>query len=180
MLQLQSAFGILALLAIAWGLGENRRAVSLRQMAVGLAVTVVTALVLIKAAAGCKGVRQHQRCRQHHFGGPPALRPAPPSCSVISAAAPCPSISRRRVLIHPGISGVPIILVMSVLTTLLFYWRILPPIVRGMAWFLERTLGVGGPRSVCRRPPISFSAWSRRPLFIRPYLAQLTRSELFW
>jgi CNT family concentrative nucleoside transporter len=32
---------------------------------------------------------------------------------------------------------------MSVLTTLLFYY-ILPPVVRGFAWLLERTLGVGG------------------------------------
>jgi len=48
MLQLQSAFGVLALLAIAWGLGENRRAVSLRQAAIGLAVTVATAVVLLK------------------------------------------------------------------------------------------------------------------------------------
>ena len=37
MLQLQSAFGMLALLAIAWAFGENRRAVSLRQAAIGLA-----------------------------------------------------------------------------------------------------------------------------------------------
>ena len=48
MLQLQSGFGVLALLAIAWALSENRRAVSLRQMAVGLAATVITALVLLK------------------------------------------------------------------------------------------------------------------------------------
>ena len=48
MQQLQSTIGILALLAIAWVLGENRRAVSLRQAAVGLAVTLTTALVLIK------------------------------------------------------------------------------------------------------------------------------------
>ena len=47
MLQLQSAFGVLALLAIAWALSENRRAVSLRQTTIGLAVTVVTALVLL-------------------------------------------------------------------------------------------------------------------------------------
>ena len=43
MLQLQSAFGVLALLALAWAFGENRRAVSVRQMAIGLAVTVATA-----------------------------------------------------------------------------------------------------------------------------------------
>src|SRR5258708_32688194 len=48
MLQLQSAFGVLALLAVPWVLGENRHAVSLRQTAIGLAVTLVTALVLIK------------------------------------------------------------------------------------------------------------------------------------
>ena len=48
MLQLQSAFGIVALLALAWAFGENRRAVSLRQTAIGLAVTVATAVVLIK------------------------------------------------------------------------------------------------------------------------------------
>ena len=48
MLQLQSAFGVLALLAIAWAISENRGAVSLKQAAVGLAVTFLTALALIK------------------------------------------------------------------------------------------------------------------------------------
>ena len=48
MLQLQSAFGIVALLAIAWALSENRRAVSLKQAAIGLLVTLATAVILIK------------------------------------------------------------------------------------------------------------------------------------
>src|SRR3954469_10869860 len=48
MLRLQSAFGVVALLAIAWALGENRRAVSLRQAAIGLVATFVTAIVLLK------------------------------------------------------------------------------------------------------------------------------------
>ena len=48
MLQLQSAFGIVALLAIAWAFGENRRAVSLKQAAIGLVVTLFTAVILIK------------------------------------------------------------------------------------------------------------------------------------
>ena len=57
--------------------------------------------------------------------------------------------------------ALPIVLVMSVLTTLLFYWRILPPIVRGFAWALERTLGVGGAVGLSTAANI-FSAWSRR------------------
>jgi hypothetical protein len=40
MLELQSAFGIVALPAIAWVFGENRRAVSLKQAAIGLVVTL--------------------------------------------------------------------------------------------------------------------------------------------
>jgi concentrative nucleoside transporter, CNT family len=67
---------------------------------------------------------------------------------------------------------------MSVLTTLLFYWRVLPPIVRGMAWLLERTLGVGGAVGLSTAANI-FLGMVEAPLFIRPYLAQLTRGELF-
>ena len=72
----------------------------------------------------------------------------------------------------------PLVLVMSVLTTLLFYWRILPPIVRGFSWSLERTLGVGGAVGLSTAANI-FLGMVEAPLFIRPYLASLTRSELF-
>src|SRR5260370_4473823 len=48
MLQLQSAFGVFALLAITGAFGENRRAVSLRQAAVGLPPTLLTAVALIE------------------------------------------------------------------------------------------------------------------------------------
>src|SRR5213079_391934 len=74
--------------------------------------------------------------------------------------------------------ALPIVLVMSVLTTLLFYWRILPPVVRGMAWLLERTLGVGGAVGLSTAANI-FVGMVEAPLFIRPYLAKLTRGELF-
>ena len=74
--------------------------------------------------------------------------------------------------------ALPVVLIMSVLTTLLFYWRILPPVVRGMAWLLERTLGVGGAVGLSTAANI-FLGMVEAPLFIRPYLAQLTRSELF-
>src|SRR5205814_691158 len=142
MLQLQSAFGVLALLAIAWSLGENRRAVSLRQMAVGLAVTIITALVLLKLPPVAKA-----------FG---AVNDA---VNTIAAATRAGTSfvfgylgggALPYDLKAPGadcilaFQALPIVLVMSVQTTLLFYWRILPPVVRGMAWLLERTLAVDG------------------------------------
>ncbi len=176
MLQLQSAFGVLALLAIAWALGENRRAVSLRQTAIGLAVTLVTALVLIKLPLVARA-----------FG---AINDAVNTISAASRAGTSFVFGYLGGgalpfdLKSPGadfilaFQALPIILVMSVLTTLLFYWRILPPIVRGMAWVLERTLGVGGAVGLSTAANI-FLGMVEAPLFIRPYLAQLTRSELF-
>ena len=176
MLQVQSAFGVLALLALAWALGENRRAVSVRQTAIGLAVTVITALVLIKLPPVAKA-----------FG---AINDA---VSTIAAASRAGTSfvfgylgggSLPFDLKQPGadfilaFQALPIILVMSVLTTLLFYWRVLPPIVRGMAWLLERTLGVGGAVGLSTAANI-FLGMVEAPLFIRPYLAQLSRSELF-
>src|SRR5262249_39341195 len=67
---------------------------------------------------------------------------------------------------------------MSVLTTLLLHWRILPPLVHGFSWLLERTLKVGGAVGLSTAANI-FLGMVEAPLFIRPYLASLTRSELF-
>ena len=74
--------------------------------------------------------------------------------------------------------ALPIVLLMSVLTTLLFYWRVLPPVVRGFSWALERTMGVGGAVGLSTAANI-FVGHVEAPLFIRPYLAQLSRGELF-
>src|SRR5262249_48883330 len=74
--------------------------------------------------------------------------------------------------------ALPVVLIMSVLTTLLFHWRILPPIVRGFAVALERTLGVGGAVGLSTAANI-FVGMVEAPLFIRPYLSKLSRGELF-
>lgn len=176
MLQLQSAFGVVALLAIAWICSENRRAVSPRQAAIGLAVTLATAIVLLKLPIVARA-----------FG---AINDA---VGAISAASRAGSsfvfgyIGGGTLpfdLKVPGadfilaFQALPIVLVMSVLTTILFYWRILPPIVRGMAWLLERTLGVGGAVGLSTAANI-FLGMVEAPLFIRPYLKQLSRAELF-
>src|SRR5882672_2270800 len=176
MLQLQSAFGVLALLGIAWALSENRRAVSLRQAAIGLAVTFLTAVALTKLPIVA-----------HAFG---VINDAVGAISAASRAGTSFVFGYLGGgalpfdLKAPGadfilaFQALPIVLVMSVLTTLLFYWRILPPVVRGMAWVLERTLGVGGAVGLSTAANI-FLGMVEAPLFIRPYLAQLTRSELF-
>lgn len=176
MLQLQSAFGVIALLGIAWALGENRSKVSLRQAAIGLALTIVAAVILLKLPVVTR-----------------AFSSINDAVSTIAAASRAGTSfvfgylgggALPFDLKNPGadfvlaLQALPVVLVISVLTSLLFYWRILPPIVRGMAWLLERTLGIGGAVGLSTAANI-FLGMVEAPLFIRPYLAQLTRSELF-
>jgi CNT family concentrative nucleoside transporter len=174
--QLQSAFGIIALLALAWAFGENRRAVSLKQAAIGLVVTFITAVILIKLPFVA-----------HAFG---AINDAIGAIAAASRAGTSfvfgylgggdlPfDVTKPGADFVLAFQALPIVLLMSVLTTLLFYWRVLPPIVRGMAWLLERTLGVGGAVGLSTAANI-FLGMVEAPLFVRPYLAQMTRSELF-
>jgi CNT family concentrative nucleoside transporter len=176
MLQLQSGFGIFALLMLAWAFGEHRERVSLRKAAIGLVATLVTAALMLKLPGAA-----------HSFG---AINDA---VGVIAAATRAGTSFAFGYLgggqapfdiKAPGadfilaFQALPVVLVMSVLTTLLFYWKILPPIVHGMAWILERTLGVSGAVGLSTAANV-FLGMVEAPLFIRPYLSQLTRSELF-
>jgi concentrative nucleoside transporter, CNT family len=176
MANLQSLGGMFALVAIAWVISENPRAVSWRQAALGLVVTFITALVLLKLPAvahvfsvvndAVGAIANASRAGTSFVFGYLGGGPLPFELKVPGA---------EFVL---ALQALPIMLVMSVLTTLLFHWRILPPIVRGFSWLLERTLKIGGAVGLSTAANI-FLGMVEAPLFIRPYLATLTRSELF-
>jgi CNT family concentrative nucleoside transporter len=173
---LQSALGIVALLAFAWLVSEHRRAVSWRRAGIGLAVTFALAVIFLKippvraafAAANdaVEAIAAATRAGTTFVFGYLGGGPLPFELKFSGA---------EFVL---AFQALPIVLVVSVLTTLLFYWGILPPIVRGFSWALERTMGVGGAVGLSTAANI-FVGMVEAPLFIRPYLVKLTRSELF-
>jgi concentrative nucleoside transporter, CNT family len=176
MLQLQSALGIVAVIVFAWAISENRRAVSWRRAGIGVAVTIVLAVLFLKV--------------------PPVTAAFGSANHVIDAIAAASRAGTSFVfgyvgggalpfeLKFPGnefvlaFNALPIVLLMSVLTTLLFYWGILPPVIRGFAFALRRTMGVGGAVGLSTAANI-FVGHVEAPLFIRPYLAKLSRGELF-
>jgi len=176
MQNLQSALGVIALIAFAWAISENRRVVSPRRVATDLAITLVLAVLFLKV--------------------PPITAALGSANHVIDAIAEASRAGTAFVfgyigggplpfeLKFPGnefvlaFNALPIVLVMSVLTTLLFYWGILPPIVKGFAYVLNRTMVVGGAVGLSTAANI-FVGHVEAPLFSRPYLAQLSRSELF-
>ena len=74
--------------------------------------------------------------------------------------------------------ALPLILLMSVLSKLFYHWGLLQRIVHGFAFALERTLGVGGPVATGAAANI-FVGMVEAPLLIRPYLARMSRADLF-
>lgn len=74
--------------------------------------------------------------------------------------------------------GLPLVLVISALSALLFYWKVLPLVVRGFSRGIEKAMGLGGAEGLGVSANI-FVGMVEAPLFIRPYLSQMTRSELF-
>ena len=74
--------------------------------------------------------------------------------------------------------ALPLLLITSVISALLVYWRILPVIMRTFSLILEKTLGIGGAVGLSVSAN-AFIGMVEAPLLIRPYLSRLTRSELF-
>jgi len=71
-----------------------------------------------------------------------------------------------------------LLLVIGALSALMFHWRILPPLVRGFAWLLHKTLGQGGALGLGAAANV-FVGMTEAPLLIRPYLRDMPRSSLF-
>jgi concentrative nucleoside transporter, CNT family len=176
MRHLQSALGVAAILAFAWLISEDRRAVPWRAVIVGLAATFGLALLMLKVPqveiffafitravdAVAAATKAGTSFVFGYVGGaPPPFDVKIPGAQFIFA-----------------FQALPVVLIMSVLSSLLFYWRIMPPIVRGFSWVLEKTLDVGGAVGLSTAANI-FVGQVEAPLFIRPYLAQLSRSEMF-
>jgi CNT family concentrative nucleoside transporter len=172
----QSALGIVAIVAIAFIVSENRRAVPWRSVIIGLILTFALALLMLKIPQA-----------EIVFGWINRAVEAVAAATKAGTAFVFGYVGGGALPFDPKTPGsdfvlafqaLPVVLVMSVLSSLLFYWRILPPIVRGFSWALERTLDVGGAAGLSTAANI-FVGQVEAPLFIRPYLAKLSRSEMF-
>jgi CNT family concentrative nucleoside transporter len=164
------------LLAIAWAMSERRRAIPWRAVAAGLALLLVLALVFLKIPV-VKGLFMKlndlllvlERATQagtglvfgYLGGGPTPFQVSNESATFVLA-----------------FRALPIVLVMSALSALLFYWRVLPAIVRAISFLLEKAMGVGGVVGLSAAANV-FVGMVEAPLFVKPYLARLSRGELF-
>ncbi len=173
---MRGLLGIAAMLLLAWAISENRWRVPVRVVVAGVLLQFAVALALLKFPPAAKaflllnaGVEVLQTATDagtgfvfgYLGGGPLPFAEARPGASFIFA-----------------FRALPLVLVISALATLLFYWGVLQWIVRVFAWVLRRTVGVGGPLGLGAVVHI-FVGFIEAPLLIRPYLLRLERGEMF-
>ncbi len=172
----QSLVGVVVLTALAWAIGEERRRAAWKTAAAGLAVQFAVALTLLKIEvfqdaflwlnSAVVALQDATRAGTSFVfgyigGGPLPFAESYPGASFVFA-----------------FQALPLILVVSALSALLFHWRVLPVVVRGFAWALRKSMGVGGAAGVAVAANV-FVGMVEAPLLVRPYMARLSRSELF-
>jgi CNT family concentrative nucleoside transporter len=173
---MQALLGIPLLLALAWAISEDRHAIPWRTVAGGIALQWVLAIVLLHSAVARAGIMLLNR-------GMVVLQRATDDGTAFVfgylGGGALPFTEN-----HPGASLVlafkilPLVLVISALSALLTYWGLLQRITSIFAWVLRRALGLSGALSLGAAVHI-FLGMIEAPLLIRPYLARMTRGEIF-
>lgn len=168
--------GFVGLLGLAWLCSEDRRNIQWRTVIAGVALQLALAVLLL--------------------GVPPATHAIFALNDVANALQHATDIGSRFVFgylagpplpfaeSHPGasfilaIQAMPLVLTISALASLLFYWGILQRITGAFAWLLRRVMGIGGALALGAAVHV-FVGMIEAPLLVRPYLTRMQRGELF-
>ena len=175
-MRLQGVLGIIVFLTIAWCISEKRKSVRVATILTGVIVQFAIAAILLyipfvqriflllnnvvlvldsATRAGTSFVFGYVG------GGPPPFMMQDPGSNFILA-----------------FQSLPLVLVIGAISSLLFYWRILPYIVRGLSLMLQKAMNIGGALGLGASATV-FLGMVEAPLVIKPYLKNMTRSELF-
>lgn len=176
MIYLQSSLGLLFFLGLSFLLSEDRRAVPWKKVLAGLGLGLVLVIVLTKLSWVAafflwlnKGVgvldTVTQRASAFIFGylggGEAPFEMTKPQNSFIIAF---------RVL--------PLILIVTVLSNILYYLKILPFLIKLFSRMIQKSFGISGALAFGTSATV-FLGTIESPLIVKPYLSRFSRGELF-
>lgn len=177
----QPLVGAIVILGIAYAYSTNRRAIDVRTVAWGLALQIVFALLVLKTGAG-------QRLFATLGGWINKLLGFAGAGSAFVFGPLGDSTAwgdiMSRVLGSPGASGIliafqvlPTIIFVAALFAILYYFGVMQLVVRFLAVVMHRVMHASGAESLNVAASI-FMGQTEAPLTIRPYLPEMTYSEL--
>ena len=168
--RIMSVFGIFAFIGIAWLMSNNRKRVLWKLVAVGTGIQLVFALFILRTSVG-KAIFSFLNdavtvLLDFTSAGTTFLFSSFVSGQVESAFA------------NTAMSILPPIIFFSSLMTVLYHLGIMQWIVKGMAVFMMKFMGVSGAESLSSVANI-FVGMTEAPLVVKPYVEKMTKSELF-
>ncbi len=179
---LQPMFGAAVILAIAVAFSKNRRAINWTTVAWGLSLQIVFALIVLKTTIGQRVFETLGRGinKLLGFAGVGAGFVFGPlgDSSVWSRAmigALGPDGARYGVIF--AFQVLPTIIFIAALFAILYYYGVMQLVVRLFALVMHRVMKCSGAESLNVAASI-FMGQTEAPLTIRPYLPEMTESEL--
>ncbi len=173
--------GLVSILALAFALSSDRRGINWRTVGVGLALQLVFGVIILKGPAMSATFAPL---------GWPALGFswfAGLFVKFLGNVTEGASFIFGTLAISLGSEGslgffffaqvLPTIIVFSSLMSVLYYLGVMQVIVRAMAFVVQRAMGTSGPETLSVTANI-FVGQTEAPLVIRPYIKDMTRSEL--
>lgn len=160
--------GLVVILAVAWFFSTNRRAIRPSLLAWGLGLQILFAILVLKtpirgafetASRAVEALLRYAEEGSSFLFGP-----------LGKSSGPYGVLFAFQVL--------PIVIFIAALFGILYYLGIMQVIIKAMALVMRRVMGASGAESTCVAASI-FMGQTEAPLTIRPFLAGLTRSELF-
>ena len=163
-----SLIGIVLIMAAAFLLSTDRKAIRLRVVGAAFALQAGLAALVLYVPLG-------NRMLQGAAGGVESLLGyAHAGIDFLFGPLASPEIGGHSF----AISALPVIIFFASLISILYYLKIMPLVVRWLGGALEKVTGISKVESLCAASNI-FVGQSEAPLVIRPYLAALNPSQLF-
>jgi len=171
---LVSLLGVFLLMGVAWALSTDRRRVNIRCVGVGLALQLAVGLLVFATPGSAKLFLRLNDAVVALMDAATAGQKF-----VFGNLATPPGRTGSDGLASPGFilatQALPLMVFFSALMGLLYYVGVMQRVIRGFAWVFTRLMRVSGAESLCVAAEIFVGIESSTA--VRPYLAQMTRSE---
>ena len=164
---LVSFVGIFVLLAVAWCVSTNRRRMNWRVIAWGVGLQLALGLLVFQAPGSTRVFQWLNTVVSRLLGV------AQKGQAFLLGPLADPTNTGGVVLL---LHYLPTIIFFTAMMALLYYWRVMPMIVRGFAWVFTRLMRISGAESLCTASNIFVGIESATA--VRPYIREMTRSEL--
>jgi concentrative nucleoside transporter, CNT family len=174
-LYLQALLGIAVFIALAVPLSTNRRLISWKLVGIAVALQFAICALLLKAPL----IKDWLLYANRAVGalGDATMKGTAFVYGYLGGGATPFTVTNPNAVVTFAFQVLPLVIVMSALSALLWYWRILPVVIRGISVIFERALGTRGPAGLVATANI-FLGQTEAPLLVRPYLARMSRYEL--